>query len=109
MASTHLVSSAPIRKVREKPETIAEHILHRNYNQVYAFQLVDVDPDNGELHIVDKYDLGPRFVFETVIERRLVPLQLARIVRIVDVLLPDEGGEDSLDAGSESPQSGAQE
>lgn len=109
VASTHLVSSAPIRKVREKPETIAEHILHRNYNQVYAFQLVDVDPDNGELHIVDKYDLGPRFVFETVIERRLVPLQLARIVRIVDVLLPDEGGEDSLDAGSESPQSGAQE
>ncbi len=109
VASTHLVSSATIRKVRENPETIAEHILHRNYNAIYAFQLVDVHPDTGELHIVDKYDLGPRFVYETVIERRLVPLQLARIVRIVAVKSPEEGGENTLEADSESSQSAALE
>ena len=60
-------------------------MLHRNFSAYYAFQLADVDPDSGAVTVLEKYDLGPLFEIETVAERRLVPLQLARIVRILGV------------------------
>ncbi len=81
MAITHGVSSVNVSRVAEKPETIWRHYLHHNYSAFYAFQLVDVNGETGELVVVDHYDLGPAFEIETVVEERLIPLQLARIVR----------------------------
>ncbi len=81
MAITHGISSASINRVFSQPDTIRRHFLHHNYTAFYAFQLLDVNGETGELDIVENYDLGPAFEIETVKERRLIPLQLARIVR----------------------------
>ncbi len=81
LAITHGISSASINRVAEKPDNIRRHQLHRNYNAFYAFQLVDINGETGEVDIVENYDLGPAFDIETVVERRLIPLQLGRIVR----------------------------
>ena len=85
----HRVSSASVDNLKRKPEMIAEHLLHHNFDGIYAFQLAEVDPESGAINVLEKYDLGPRFAIETVQVRRLVPLQLARIVRIVGVHDPE--------------------
>lgn len=83
----HRVPSTGIPIVRDHPETIKMHLDRRNYSGIYAFQLLKVDPDSGETTVVDKFDLGPAFELETVVEKRLVTLLLARIVEITDVHL----------------------
>ncbi len=75
------ISSAVVGQVAHDPETIRRHILHHNYTAFYAYQLVNVDGETGELKVDERYDLGPEFEYETVMEERLIPLQLARIVR----------------------------
>ena len=81
MAITHGISSASIHLVADQPDNIRRHFLHRNYSAFYAFQLVDVNGETGELDVVENYDLGPAFEIETVKEKRLIPLQMGRIVR----------------------------
>ena len=109
LAITHGVSSASIRQVVEKPDNIRKHILHRNYNAFYAFQLVDVNDETGELDIVESYDLGPAFEIETVEERRLIPRQLGRIVRFYpkkEYFETDDAPADEIPEGEDGPASG---
>ncbi len=84
-AITHQISSAPIKKILLYPNTISKHLVHKNFSGIFVFQLVDVDPDTGELVVVDDYKLSPEIHYETVYEQRLVPLQLARIIQITSI------------------------
>ncbi len=86
-AITHGVSGGAIVRANKYKESIEYHMRIGSFSNVFVFQLVHVDPDSGERVVIDEYKLDEAFEVETVVEERLVPLQLARIVRIVKVRL----------------------
>ena len=52
---------------------------------MFVFQRLDVDAATGALTVDAPDDLGPDFELETVWERRIVPLALDRISRVVAI------------------------
>ena len=95
------IAAVGVPRVLKSPVTIHKHLLHRTYSSIYLFQLADVNDETGEITVLEDYDIGPDFELELVTEQRLVPLQLARIMRIVGVHLPET--ENSAEPESPAP------
>ena len=106
-AITHGISGSAIFRANRYKESFELLLRHRNFSDLFVFQLIDVDPDSGERVVVDEYKLDEAFEVETVVEERLVPLQLARIVRILKVRLahktPDMSVQESEASAEDSP------
>ncbi len=96
------IASASASRVRFSADTVKNHLLHRNYSAIYIFQRFDLDKETGELTVVEEYDIGSGFEVETVLERRLVPLRLARIVKIVGVNSSETKEQSGLDTEMDS-------
>ena len=82
---THLVSSTPTVVAVKRREDIAYFMRNRAFSAVYVFQRYNIDAQNGEMTLRAGDDLGPAFVLEPVVERRLQVLTLSRISRVTEV------------------------
>ena len=82
---THKVSATPPLQARVRKEAILFHRRNKSFTEFYVFQHFDIDPATGAMTLVADCDLGPDYVLETVVERRLHPYSLSRIARIVDI------------------------
>jgi hypothetical protein len=79
---THLVSSTPVTSARNRPEAIAYNLRNRIFSGVYVFQRFSITPETGVLTVEPGYDLGERFVLETVVERTWRVDKLSRISKL---------------------------
>ena len=97
------IASAGVYQALGSPAVIKKHLLHRTYSAIYLLQLINVDEETGKSTVMKKYDIGPNYELETVQELRLIPLRLARIVKIVGVNLPEtheqSGSDTEIDLG----------
>ena len=93
------IASAGVYQALGSPAVIEKHLLHRTYSAIYLLQLIDVDEETGKSTVMEKYDIGPDYELETVRELRLVPLKLARIVKIVGVNLSETQEQSGSDTG----------
>lgn len=83
---THKVSATTMEQARARKEAIQFHRRNKTFGAIYVFQHFDIDPDTGRMSMKPDYQLGPDYVLETVVERRLHPYSLSRISRVVDIL-----------------------
>ena len=93
------IASAGVYQVLKSPAAVEKHLLHHTYSAIYLLQLIDIDEETGKVTVLEKYDIGPEFELETVQELRLVPLKLARIVKVVGVNLSETQEQSGSDAG----------
>jgi hypothetical protein len=88
---THGISGTPPEDARTRMHVMAFNFRNRMFREMYVFQRYDVNPDTGALVLNPEYDPGPAYHLETVAERRLSPLIVSRLSRVVtiDVETPD--------------------
>ena len=79
------VVATPIQQARERKEGLAYHLRNRSFSAMYVFQRFTVDENTGQLTVEPGDDIGPDFELETVVQRRVATLHLARISRVVAV------------------------
>lgn len=82
---TNRISATPTEHARFNAESLAFHRRNHTFSEIYVYQRFDVDVATGHLKLVDDFDLGPNYVLETVVERRLHPFMLSRIARVVAI------------------------
>jgi hypothetical protein len=87
---THLVSATPTVVAVKRRADIAFHLRNRTFSEVYVFQRLTIDPETGRQTLRDGDDLGPAFVLEPVIERRLQLLTVSRISRVKEIRVEGE-------------------
>ncbi len=81
----HGVSSTPTVVAVKRQVDIAFHLRNRTFSNVYVFQRLTLDADTGKQSIRDGDDLGPDFVLEPVVEKRMQVLTISRISRVKEV------------------------
>jgi len=82
---THEVSSTTIGQARARKEAIDFLLRNRSFSAIYVFQRLEIDPVTHAAKLEKDEDLGPDFTLETVEERRLKPLSITRLSRVVAV------------------------
>ena len=82
---SHQVSCTTPAEVRNRPEAIDYNFRNHLFKEFYVYQRFDVEDETGALRLDPDYDPGAAYVLETVAERRLSPLTLSRISRIVAI------------------------
>ncbi len=82
---THEVTSTTVGEAKARKASIDFLLRNHSFSGIYVWQHFDVDPATHALKIDQDDDLGSDFVLETVEERRLKPLSLTRLARIVAV------------------------
>ena len=82
---THEVSSTTMAQARARKESIEFLLRNRSFSAIYVWQRFEIDPVTHVAKLEKDDDLGPDFVLETVEERRLKPLTVTRLSRVVDI------------------------
>lgn len=82
---THRVSATPTVTAVKRRADIAFHLRNRTFSDVFVFQRYQVDPDTAAMTLREGDDLGPAFVLEPVVERRLQLLTVSRISRVKEI------------------------
>jgi hypothetical protein len=82
---THQISATPPLQARLREDAVRYHYRNHSFSDIFVYQRFDVDEATGQLKLVGDFDVGPDYVLETVTERRLHPLSLSRISRVVAI------------------------
>jgi Dolichyl-phosphate-mannose-protein mannosyltransferase len=82
--TNRISATSPVQAVVRK-EALIFHRRNHSFSEIYVYQRFDVDVETGRLQLVKDFDVGPDYVLETVVERRLHPYTLSRISRVVDI------------------------
>jgi hypothetical protein len=82
---THEVSSTAMSQARARKDAIAFLLENHSFSAIYAFQRFEIDPITHREKGEKDEELGDDFVLQTVEERRLKPLTVTRISRVVGV------------------------
>jgi hypothetical protein len=82
--TNRISATSPVQAVVRKDALIFNRRNH-SFSEIYVYQRFDVDVATGQLKLVKDFDVGPDYVLETVVERRLHPYTLSRISRVVDI------------------------
>lgn len=85
----HVTATASSQAAARR-EGLAFHLRNHSFSAMYVFQRFKVDPDTGRLTLDPADDIGPGFELETVIEKRIATLHLARISRITAISDKDD-------------------
>ncbi len=88
---TERVAATPTPQARARREGLAFHLRNRSFSAVYIYQTFVVDAETGALTLEEGDDPGPGFELETVAEKRVHLLRLARISRVTAIT--DENGQ----------------
>lgn len=83
----HRVAATAVAQAADRREGLAFHLRNHSFTAMYVFQRFNVDPDTGALTLDPADDIGPGFELETVLEKRIATLHLARISRITAIHL----------------------
>lgn len=100
---TQRVPATAIAQAADRRDGLAYHLRNHSFSAMYVFQRFTVDQDTGALTLDPADDIGPGFELETVLEKRIATLHLARISRITAIR---EGGEVTARAGLAQPLGG---
>lgn len=87
---TERISATPTQQAHERKDGLAYHLRNHSFSSMYVFQRFKIDDATGALQLEPLDDIGPDFELETVTEKRIATLRLARISRITAIR---EGGE----------------
>ncbi len=79
------VSSTPVPQARLRKESLVFHWRNHTWSDIYVFQRFVVDPGTNKIFVRTEDDLGPDFVLEPVVEKRMKTLTLSRISRVVSI------------------------
>ncbi len=82
---SHKVSCTTPAEARRRPEALEYNFRNRLFREFYVYQRFDVEDASGALRLDPDYDPGAAYVLEPVAERRLSPLTLSRISRVVAI------------------------
>lgn len=82
---TERVSATPVLQATERKAGLIFHLRNHSFSAMYVFQAFDVDADTGSLKILPEDDLGPDFELETITQKRVHTLRLARFSRVVSI------------------------
>lgn len=82
--TNRISATSPVQAIVRK-EALIFHRRNHSFSEIYVYQRFDVDAETGRLKLVNDFDVGPDYVLETVVERRLHPYTLSRISRVVDI------------------------
>lgn len=85
----HKIPSSPVKQVMLRKEGLIYHLKNHSFQAMYVFQNVRVNDTTGAKVVDAVDDLGPDFVLEPVMEKRVQTLLFARISRIAAI---KEGG-----------------
>lgn len=85
----HRVAATAVAQAAERREGLAYHLRNHTFTAMYVFQRFTVDQDTGALTLDPGDDIGPGFELETVVEKRIATLHLARISRITAIRADD--------------------
>lgn len=89
---THEVTSTTVGEARARKPSIDFLLRNHSFSAIYVWQHFDVDTATHALKIDKDDDLGPDFVLQTVEDRRLKPLSVTRLARVVAVTPTPVGG-----------------
>lgn len=92
---THKVAATPVGQALLRKDALIFHLRNRSFGDMLVFQVFNVNPDTGEMEVLAEDDLGEDFELETVLERRVLTMRLARISRVTAIR---EGGEVAAEA-----------
>lgn len=79
---THKIPASPIKQAQLRKEGLVYHLRNHSFQDMYVFQSIKVDDQTGIRSIDPEDDLGPDFVLEPVLERRVQTLLFVRISRV---------------------------
>jgi hypothetical protein len=82
---THLVCASNINRAKDRREDIAFHLRNRTFSDIFVFQRFNINPETNEMTLREGDDLGPAFVLEPVVEKRMRLLTLSRISRVKEI------------------------
>lgn len=83
------VAATAVAQAAQRRDGLAYHLRNHSFTAMYVFQRYTVDQDTGALTIDPADDIGPGFELETVVEKRIATLHLARISRITAIHAED--------------------
>lgn len=101
---TERVASTPTPQAQARRDGLAFHLRNQSFSAVYIYQTFVVDAETGSLTLEAGDDPGPGFELETVMEKRVHLLRLARISRVTAIT--NDGGETAR-AGFSQPRADA--
>lgn len=79
------VAATAVAQAAARKDGLAYHLRNHSFSAMYVFQRFKVDEATGALSLELADDIGPDFELETVLEKRIATLHLARISRVVAI------------------------
>lgn len=86
---THSIPASPIKQVQLRKDGLIYHLRNHSFTNMFVFQTLDVDDQTGKLTLHPEDNLGPDFILEPVLEKRVQTLLFARISRLTGIKSED--------------------